>query len=337
MKPPINHNERVVFQGGMLDLWKERRKPGYAAYRRAWNNNPRNEVVGDFPIHLDFEITSRCNLKCTFCMRTGLLKGGVPKGFFLGDLNPKVYFKAVGEGETKGLRSIKYNFLGEPLLVGHERLYDYIHYATSLDGIMDTMMNTNGCLLNHDMSKAILEAGLDKLIISMDSPVKKTYEGIRVGATFEEVVGNVRHFIELRNSGKFFKTSVRLQLTVIEDNKYQVGDFMKMWKPYADEVTANVACAIIENEDRETFINDPNRLMSCPAPWQRMIVLADGRIVPCCGDHHHTYILGHAMTDSLEDIWKGKKMKALRTAISSGKIDEVPLCQICSGRRMRPI
>ena len=46
----------------------------YLEYRRRWMENPKNFMVEDFPIHLDIEVTNRCNLKCTFCDKLPYLK-----------------------------------------------------------------------------------------------------------------------------------------------------------------------------------------------------------------------------------------------------------------------
>ena len=44
--------------------------PRFIEYRRKWEENPRHLNPGDFPLHIDIEVTSVCNLKCPFCATT---------------------------------------------------------------------------------------------------------------------------------------------------------------------------------------------------------------------------------------------------------------------------
>ena len=41
----------------------------YQTYRFKWNNNPLNFVVEDFPLHLDIELNTTCNLRCGMCFQ----------------------------------------------------------------------------------------------------------------------------------------------------------------------------------------------------------------------------------------------------------------------------
>jgi hypothetical protein len=68
----IDHNYHQL-PTDKLTRWEATRAPAYFEYRRRWNENPKNFVVGDFPIHLDVEATSDCNLKCTMCPRTEMI------------------------------------------------------------------------------------------------------------------------------------------------------------------------------------------------------------------------------------------------------------------------
>ena len=38
----------------------------FIEYRRKWDENPKKLYHGEFPLHLDIEVTSNCNLKCPF-------------------------------------------------------------------------------------------------------------------------------------------------------------------------------------------------------------------------------------------------------------------------------
>ena len=39
----------------------------YREYRRLWEDLPKNRAVRDYPLLVDLETVSRCNLKCPMC------------------------------------------------------------------------------------------------------------------------------------------------------------------------------------------------------------------------------------------------------------------------------
>src|SRR3989338_3581958 len=69
-------------------------------YRLKWRENPEKFIVENFPIHLDIESTSICNLRCPFCATA---HEDYPRGFIAFEL----YKKIIDEGKGSGLYSIK--------------------------------------------------------------------------------------------------------------------------------------------------------------------------------------------------------------------------------------
>ncbi len=62
----------IIFDDG----WKQHRPEAYHQYRRDWVDIPKSKVARDFPLHLDIETTTHCNLKCPMCPRTLMVEQG---------------------------------------------------------------------------------------------------------------------------------------------------------------------------------------------------------------------------------------------------------------------
>ena len=62
----------VVFS----NAWQEHRPEAYHQYRRDWQQVPASRTELDFPLNLDIETTTRCNLLCPMCPRTLLVEKG---------------------------------------------------------------------------------------------------------------------------------------------------------------------------------------------------------------------------------------------------------------------
>ena len=84
--------------------------------------------------------------------------------------------------------SIKLNWRGEPLL--HPKIADMVAFAKDI-GVHEVQLNTNGLLLTKELAIDLAEAGLDRIIISMDGFTKETYEKIRRGGDFYQLCDNL--------------------------------------------------------------------------------------------------------------------------------------------------
>src|SRR3990172_1088891 len=130
----------------------------YQEYRRDWNERPVSQNPGNYPLHLDLESTSSCNLRCSFCWANTMRDKG---GFFGVELAEKVF----REGALHGLRAVKFNLRGEPLV--HPELQELVKHAKD-SGLVDVFFNTNGLLLTEKKAIQLIEAGLDRLTISCE-------------------------------------------------------------------------------------------------------------------------------------------------------------------------
>ena len=93
----------------------------------------------------------------------------------------------ISEASSKGIFAVKFNLRGEPLL--NKDLSKMVKFAKD-KGIIDVFFNTNALLLNEGLSYQLIEAGLDRIIISFEGFDKTTYESYRRGSNFGRLGGN---------------------------------------------------------------------------------------------------------------------------------------------------
>src|SRR3989344_2686509 len=202
----VNANFHTI--GGKSVLRSQ--EPRFLEYRKNWETRPKTFTAGEFPLHLDIETTCLCNLKCSFCATNYEPIGG--QGFMSFD----TFKKIIDEGAVNGLCAVKLNSggRGEPLL--NKALPEMIAYAKK-KGIIDIYFNTNAVLLTQDVSKKIIETGLDRLSISFEGTTAEVYEKYRVGANFDKVLKNIRDFIQLKREMKKERPLVRIQTVALPE------------------------------------------------------------------------------------------------------------------------
>ncbi len=311
-----SYNEHVV-----SEEWKKHRSATYFEYRRKWAENPEKFLTTEYPLNLDIETTTLCNLACPMCERTLKMKNGTFRP--VSHMSMDFYKRIITEAGKGGVAAIKLNYLGEPLL--HPDVVEQVRFAKE-QGIIDVMFNTNGTLLTRDTAKAVLDAGIDGIFISFDSPYKESFEKVRVGAKFEEVLQNAKDLYELRNSNPKYKhVFVRSNKVLFPtDSEELVRDYINLWKDRADVVGFT---SYMDQMNKKAIGPTPG--LYCDQPWQRMLIRQDGLAYPCCADIIQGYCLGDANKMSIKELWQGEMFRQLREKHSTGKCHEVGVCKVC--------
>jgi radical SAM protein with 4Fe4S-binding SPASM domain len=300
----------------------------YHDYRRRWARAGKAYHLEPFPLHLDFETTNACNLRCTMC---GIDFDAEPAKLMKLDL----YRKVIDEAAARGLPSIKLNFRGEPLL--HKQLPEMVKYAKD-QGILDVQFNTNAVLLDDRRSRALIEAGLDRIIVSFDGAKRETYNLIRRGSDFDRVYANVKRFVEIRDSLGLVRPLVRVQTVCMKSTQDEVTQFIDLWKDIANRIgfirlkcgSNSIPVRILTHNVDQVIEEHQTVAIPCRQLWQRLVICVDGRVVMCCGDQKAELVLGNANETPIADIWTGHLESEARRLHLDGRSDEVAPCASCA-------
>jgi MoaA/NifB/PqqE/SkfB family radical SAM enzyme len=313
------HQREMVF----VDDHPLFKTPEYRNYRTEWNKRPREKRYGDFPVNLDVSVTNHCNLSCTMCKRTVALadkhlwwSGEVidPRLQFL---DIAIYKKVIDESAANGLQAVHLTgHDGEPTL--HKQLPEMIAYARQKE-ITDVFTHSNATLLHRDdLIDRILDAQPHRIIFSIDSPVKETFEKIRVGANFELVVNNIKAFIRKKREKNLLFPIVKVQMVVMEQNRHEVDLFKRLFR---DDAGADVLGftefldyhALLDKKQGVTHPTpgQTNMHYVCDYPYRRLRLDQSGLVYACLTGQYHR--LGDARMLSLKEMWHGPVMQKLRS------------------------
>lgn len=309
----INVNDNFHHAAGE-DLF--RKNDGrFEEYRNKWSQWPCEFFVGNFPLFIDVEVTSSCNLKCPFCATT-FRKNKIKQGFIKKEMVKKI----IDEGKDNGLYGVKFNIRGEPLL--HPEIVSFIKYAKK-NGLIDIYFNTNAVLLSEDISKKLIDAGLDRLSISFEGHTKDVYEKHRVGAKFEKVLRNIDTIQKLKKRLGVVHPKVRIQTVMLPDVAPDFEVYKNFWAGKADEV------AYLDYKEMKAKKTGIKYGWACPQLWQRMAVWWDGTILPCNHDDDALLSLGNVNTAAIKSAWHSDELNELRKKHKNGQAHLVPACDGC--------
>lgn len=292
----------------------------YQNYRWKWENHPKKYIVEKVPIHLDCELTTRCNLRCVMCPRTN---NNIP----IMDMPLKLVKRIIDEFVEKGGSSIKFVYLGEALMYPH--LFEVIKYAKK-KGIIDTMIATNGNLMNKKNTIGIIKSGLDFIIFSIDSCHQEIYEQIRINGKLNKVIEGLTLLKQLKDFYGLEKPKIQIQAIKMDSNKEEIesGEYERFFEQYANQIQITPYCR--DYNITESIGDTPN--FFCNSPFRRMTIRADGIIQICCGQRIDSKIVGDINEDTIESIWNCEKFNRVRELMKERKSHLIEACKTCPGR-----
>ncbi len=271
----------------------------YAEYRRNWRLFPIRQFVAEYPLLVDIELSSICNLRCPMCYTiTDQFKKKVNTTL----MDWGLYAKIIDEIGGK-VPAIRLSLRGEATL--HKRFVDCIRYAKE-KGIKEVSTLTNGGTLNLDFFKKMVEAGMDWITISIDG-TGKTYERIRRPLRFQDLLSKIREIRRFKDENGIHRPVIKVQSiwpAIEEDPKAYYDTFAS----YVDLVAFNPLIDYLSKDDQIEYVDE----FICPQQYQRLVIGADGLVMKCSNDEENIEVVGNMNYETIHSVWHGQKMKAIR-------------------------
>jgi MoaA/NifB/PqqE/SkfB family radical SAM enzyme len=176
----------------------------------------RGEHAERSPVCLYLETTNRCNLLCTTCPRT--FEELEPPA----DMSWPLFTSIVDQ--VPDLQRAVLHGVGEPMLV--KNLAKMVKYLK--DRGTYVLFNTNGTVLNERNGRALIEAGLDELRVSLDAATPKSFRAVRGKDYFRRILRNVRAFRELQEREGAEHPRVSAWLTGLKETIAELPAFVKV-------------------------------------------------------------------------------------------------------------
>ena len=305
----------------------------YAEYRRQYRAAGSLEYEPPFPLYLMMEQTYLCNLRCPMCIQ------GLPDKRNLFEpgavLMPwELYERVVLEGEQYGCPSIAMMVNDEPLYV--KDLAKRIEFARD-HGFMDVIMTTNGVLFTEEKVRQVIEAGVTRILFSIDAATEETYDKVRIGGDYQKVINAIDMVRDFRAKRKSVLPIIRASFVQNRLNQHETAMFYKKFSELVDYVEIQGFSSYYQDTDA-LIPQDVSPIddFTCSEPWRKLIVRANGDVLPCCSFYGYEVVLGNLRDTTLYDVFNSRRVKKLRSDFKLG-IYKDPACAACSKSLYEPV
>ena len=263
------------------------------------------------PWEIMFEITHKCNLKCTHCYNFDRSVGKPPK--LADELNSDEIIDAIDQVIAAGCWNLC--FTGGEVLV-HPDIFKFIEHARSRS--LRVAVKTNGVLLTPERVKRLAELGVHNVWVSFYGAYGSTHDHITaVKHSFERSLKGceevVKHGISLTISsvltdhnvdeiGQMQEMAGRLNasfmITPEVTERHDGTDSSRQHLPVLD----NTRKVFKKHSDLFGMPPDfnPNRFMQCGCAVQSCAIAATGDVYPCINAPMKA---GNIREASFQNIW----------------------------------
>jgi pyrroloquinoline quinone biosynthesis protein E len=333
---------RVLSKLSRRDSWRHASRKLMVAYVAP--ERPRR-----FPLKLQIEASSRCNLCCPSCSHSREQGNGE-------HLSEDNFCRILSRLPWQPARVVL-SGIGEPLT--NPQFFSLVDILAERK--IRCEFHTNGTLLGARMRQAILSRDtIDTVNISCDGAQKKTFESLRRGADFDRWRRYVGEFLAEARQRRGKPLTVGVNMVISQANLDEIGDILRLARalgfdgihaihpiPLDDTAAAlcpsptasstvnreylsklgrdlglNVACYFRRNKV------PPAALPRCLLPWEYMFVRANGDVAPCCAlfGSEKGAVVGNILEQEFGEIWRGPQAREFRRTSAAGTN---ALCRIC--------
>jgi MoaA/NifB/PqqE/SkfB family radical SAM enzyme len=211
------------------------------------------------------EPTNQCNLNCRTCMRN--VWDEVP-----GQMSERIFQRILeGISAHDPVPSVFFGGYGEPLV--HPRICDMVEQAHRTGAVVELI--TNGILLSDQMTRRLMDAGLNRLWVSLDGATAESYADVRLGAALPEVIANLRHLKQLRGSMSADTPRLGIAFVAMKRNIADLPELVRLGKSLgADQFSiSNVLPHTPELRDEILYQRSFYEGDFTPTEWAPLIAL----------------------------------------------------------------
>ena len=278
------------------------------------------------PHRLIVETSSLCDLRCPMCPVSGPVK--LPSGNMTLDI-----FKRIIDQSASFVCEINLSHRGEPL--SNSNLVPMI--ACAAEKRIATHLSTNATRLTEELSLRLTQSGLRSITFSVDGLDRVSYERIRVGARFDEVVENIVAFLKIKRGLRAKYPTCTIEALDLPDAPVDEGSaarFLRNFRSlpldrFAVKKPHNWAGAITLDETPKPSPARGNSYYGCPYIWNTMVILWDGSVTLCPQDWYNDNPLGSVHDSTLEGMWNGWTLTFVRRLLANREYNQIEVCSQC--------
>lgn len=258
--------------------------------------------------------SDKCNAKCNWCP-TGNGEAKKYKKAQLMDLDlcKKIIDDLAAMPEI--IKTLRLYKMGEPLLSPY--LWKIVKYAKDTGRFGQVDLTSNGILLTSKRGGQLIDAGLDKIFISVPNNYNDAYRD-RI-KNFIAHRKNCKAYLKIVGDGMKEPDKETFYRDFGDADRVFIENRINCWPNFSAGDSPNVGI----------YGNPLTDVNTCPYPFYSLTINSDGTVSICYLDWRQQMILGDLRVESFSKVWNGQKLKYFRIMQLKGERHKQPFCVNC--------
>lgn len=265
------------------------------------------------PFILYVDPSSACNLKCNFCP-CGRAHDDLwtdEKRKSIGMMQMDLFKKIVDDcnGFPDKIKVLRLYKEGEPLANPH--FAEMVAYARQSGNFIGIDTTTNGTLLNPELNRKLIAAGLTRIHISVEGLSGKEYEDIcGTHIDFDKFRANIRDLYEHKGDCHIFIKTI-VENCSEADEMEKKKKFYELFGDMCDEISFEHIAPCWPGFDKELYSkevgvygNKIQECVVCPRLFYILTINSDGAATRCIVDWNRKMLIGDVHENSVPELWK---------------------------------
>ncbi len=313
-----------------------------AKFQPVFNPNRVNlhEVLPlDTPYAVTICPSQICNIGCKYCIHSLGGEELKKKGFVYKHMDWEIFIKTVEQLKQfpRKVKSISLSGQGESL--ANPRFSEMVRIVKDEKVSEEVSFITNGILLTKKKSEEIIDAGLDRIFISLQGLTAEKYKEVcGVKINFDKYVENLTYFYEY-SRGKC-QVNIKIADIALEDGEKE--KFFEIFGNICDSIHIETIKPLYADVDYTNILGDNESNMTtsrfgrphlkqkaCYLSFYMLSIAPDGDIRPCGAPFNPCKELGNVRTTTLLQAWNSQDHNRFLIGMLEGKRFENSACKDC--------
>jgi len=303
------------------------------------------------PQYFELEATTFCNFKCIMCENTYWKVKGKHMKF-------NEFKKIADQFLDIGLKEVGLTGIGEMFL--NKDFLKFIEYIKQQNPSVFIEIFDTFYYIDEEASRRLLEAGIDKIYMSLDASTKETYKIVRPNSDFDRVVKNMVQFNRIKEEiGNKYFPWMCFHYIMIKQNIHEIKSYLDFLDSLNIDIEFVQYTKQLHNYPsiKNTYIEIPDKLireaqkrgkelgittrwnvniseqkttpMNTCLAWTQPFIFSTGEIIPCCAMNERNEreeqiktSMGNLYKNSLKDIWYGERFTKVREDLYNNRLPE---------------
>lgn len=283
------------------------------------------------PFNVIIDASECCNFRCSYCFRAEPDKGkwGYARR---NDLMSWEDFEIIVEqlkAFQNEVRQISLSGHGEPLC--NRMLPQMVQYLKKQGIQARVSIHTNASLLDRKYAEELAEAGIDKVVVSLQGLSDQKYWDVcQARISFENLYQTCKYFYSIKKEN----TQIYYKIMDVALEKGEENEFYERFLPIGDRAFIEQSVPIWKGIGQETgVVLSKNKYgesfplqKCCPLIFHTIVIGTTGDVYPCTQLLRED-TLGNIHNNTLYEMWHGLKRKKLLR--KQCLLSNPPICEDC--------